>query len=307
MSKEKMYRDVVVVGGSYSGLSAALALGRSRRRVWVADTGTPCNRYTPHSHNFLTRDGETPGKIRARALADVARYPTVSVVADSVVSVERQDTEFLVRSASGVEVYCSAVVLAYGLRDELPQVEGFAECWGKSVLHCPYCHGYEYADVPTGVYVPSEFMVEMASLIRNWSSRVTVFSNGVEVSGEVRLALEPMGVKIEESPLRMLEHEGGMLRRVHLGSGESVELSALYHRPRSTPQSSLAVDLGCEITPQGLISVSMFQQTSQPGVYACGDAASPIRSVAAAVFAGSMAGAALNRELANAGNFASGG
>ncbi|MCA6364931.1 MAG: NAD(P)/FAD-dependent oxidoreductase [Bacteroidetes bacterium] len=290
--------EVIIIGGSYAGLSAALALGRSLRNVLVLDHAKPCNRQTPHSHNFLTHDGRTPLEISQQARQEVENYTTVKFAADTAEQAVKTDTGFEITTASGAAYGCQKLILATGLQDIMPPVLGFAECWGISVIHCPYCHGYEVRNEITGILGNGEMALELAVMVRRLTARLSIFTNGrATFSNEVRAMLEQKNIRIEEAKVTALLHTNGRLEKVALADGRSIAVKALYARPDFVQHSPLAAQLGCELTAAGHIQVNMMQETTVPGVYACGDNSSVMRSVANAVAAGNMAGAAINHSL----------
>lgn len=295
---ELINTEVVIIGGSYAGLSAALALGRALRQVVVLDSGQPCNRQTPHSHNFLTRDGSTPATLAAVARAEVLAYPTVQLLADTAVAASGADGHFTITTAGGTVLQARKLLFATGIRDLLPALPGFAECWGISAIHCPYCHGYEYRAQPTGILANGETAAELGLLIRNWTAELTIFTNGpATLLPEQRQRLAARGVALDETPVRQLLRQGGHLTHLALADGRTAPLTALYARLPFTQHCLLPQQLGCAHSEAGYIQVDNFLKTNLPGVYAAGDATSPMRAVAAAVAAGMMAGAMLNREL----------
>ena len=290
--------DALIIGGSYAGLSAAMALGRSRRRVLLLDTGRPCNRQTPHSHNFLTQDGATPAALRAQALAEVRHYPTIELRADEALRATPTAGGFLVETAAGTTLKAQKLVLATGITDLLPALPGFAECWGISVLHCPYCHGYEVADQPLGVFGNGDVGFEFARLIHHWSRQLTLFTDGpATLTAAQQQALARHKIAIIETPITGLLHEQGYLRAVQLADGAAHPLAAVFARVPFQLPGTLAQQLGCTISETGYVQVDDFQRTSVPGVYAAGDNTTPMRALAAAVAAGSKAAAVLNKEL----------
>ena len=290
--------DVLIIGGSYAGLSAALALGRALRRVVVLDSGQPCNRQTPHSHNFLTQDGSSPAAIAAVARAQVLAYPTVEIRQEAAVAAAGADGHFTVTTASGAVLQTRKLLFATGIRDLMPALPGFAECWGISALHCPYCHGYEYRTQPTGILANGEVAAEMGPLIRNWTAELTIFTNGpATLLPAQRQQLAAQGIALEEIPVQQLAHQAGHLTHFALADGRTVPLTALYARLPFEQHCPLPRLLGCAHAESGHITVDNFQKTNVPGIYAAGDATSPMRAVSAAVAAGMLAGAMLNREL----------
>jgi thioredoxin reductase len=290
--------DVAIIGGSYAGLSAALALGRALRQVVVLDSSQPCNRQTPHSHNFLTQDGSTPAALAAVAREQVLAYPTVQLRPETAVAATSEGNYFAVATASGVVLHARKLLFATGIRDLMPALPGFAECWGISAIHCPYCHGYEYRGQPTGILATSEAAVEMGMLIRNWTDNLTIFTNGpATIEPAPRQLLAARGIALDETPVQLLRHQAGYLTHLDLADGRRVPLAALYARLPFKQHCALPRTLGCAHSDAGYVVVDAFQKTSVPGIYAAGDATSPMRAVSAAVAGGAMAGAMLNREL----------
>jgi thioredoxin reductase len=297
MSILKKY-DVVIIGGSYSGLSAAMALGRARRTVLIIDSGKPCNATAPHSHNFLTQDGVEPSMIADLGKRQVLAYPSVTYVNGLVTAVNGSDYKFQVSVSSG-EVYTSHKLLfATGVKDILPEIPGFKECWGKSIIHCPYCHGYEYADQATGIIANGDMAFEFGRLIRNWSQNLTIFTNGAStISKEHAKLLQDLNVTIETGLILDLEHQSGFIKSAHLEDGLIVPLQVLYARIPFEQHFAGIVEIGCELTQDGFVKVDDFLKTSVPGIYAVGDCITALRSVAGAVASGSKAGAMLNHEM----------
>lgn len=289
--------DVIIVGGSYAGLSAAMALGRSLRKVLLIDSGEPCNRQTPHSHNFLTRDGETPAIISAEAKAQVLAYPTVSFAEGLVVGAQKGPDGFVVSTASKQHFSSRKLILTMGIKDIFPNIKGFAECWGISVLHCPYCHGYEVAKQPLGVIANGEMAYEFAKMIYNWSAQLTLFTNGpITLNEEQTQRIKAKGIKIVTEEIAEMVHWDGVLKHVLLKNGTKHELKAVFARGGLEQHSAIAAQLGCEIDQQNLIVVNDVQ-TTIPGVFAAGDCTTMFRTVSGAVANGSKAGIFANKEM----------
>ena len=290
--------DVIIIGGSYAGLSAAMALGRARRNVLIIDSGKPCNAPAPHSHNFLTQDGVEPSVISSLGKSQVLAYPTITFIDDFVVSANGLDHDFSVTTASGSTFSARKLLFAAGIKDVLPETPGFKECWGKSIIHCPYCHGYEFIDQPTGVLANGDIAFEFGRLIRNWTDKLTLFTNGPStLNSEQVSALEALGIVIQTAAIVDYKHEAGMLRNVWLEDGSRIVLDALYAKLPFKQHCQAAIEIGCRLTDHGFVEVDDLAKTSIPGIYAAGDCTTQFRSVAGAVATGSKAGAMLNHEL----------
>jgi thioredoxin reductase len=296
---DRRHFDVIVVGGSYSGLAAGMALGRALRAVLIIDSGSPCNAQTPHSHNFITQDGVAPGEISALARSQVKAYETVEFHDDLAVEAQKTEGGFLVRTAAGDEFSARKLIFATGIRDQLAPIPGLAECWGITALHCPYCHGYEVRHQATGLLGNGEPGFDFAGLIANWTKDLTLLTNGEPtLSGEQSERLSRRGIEVVSKEIVNLEHERGRLQRVVFKDGTTLPFSALYVRPKFEQHCPIPEALGCDLTEEGYIEVGPSQRTSVPGVYACGDNTSSMRTVANAVAAGTTAGMMANKELA---------
>jgi thioredoxin reductase len=292
--------DAVIVGGSFAGLAAAMQLARARRRILVVDAGRPRNRFSPASHGFLGQDGRTPAEILATGRAEVLAYPTASYRSDEVTSARAVDDGFELALASGAVVQARRLVLATGVADELPDVPGLRERWGVTVLHCPYCHGYEVADRRLGVLARSETASHQAELLTHWSADVTLFANGFAVAGEARAALAARGVRIEERRVVAIEGDAPAIAGVRLEDGEVVPMGALFTGLQARMASPLAAQLGCafEDGPFGeMITTDAQKRTTVPGVFACGDAARVPPNATLAAADGVLAGGAAHQSL----------
>lgn len=290
--------DVIIIGGSYAGLAAAMSLGRALRKVLIIDSGKPCNRQTPHSHNFLTQDGHTPAEIRSVALKQVLAYPTVRVTDDEVLSVDGENLDFQVTTKGGEHLRAKKVLFATGILDKMLPIEGFAACWGISVIHCPYCHGYEYHNEPTGLLVPGDMVLERGRFIRNWTKKLYVFTNGDRVINAAhREELQSMKIELIETPIYRIVHHNGHLERIVLSDDSEVVLKALYAHVPFDQHCKLPEQMGCALKDSGHLEVDVFHQTTVSGIYAAGDNTSMFRSVSVAVAAGNMAGGGINHEL----------
>lgn len=290
--------EVIIMGGSYAGLSAGMALGRSLRNVLIIDSGKPCNRQTPHSHNFLTHDGKTPSEISTIARTQVEKYNTVKFHDDIVVKTAKASEGFEVETASGKRFNAKKLIVATGVRDMQPDIPGFGECWGISVLHCPYCHGYEVKNETTGILANGDIAYEFSKIILNWTKDLTLFTNGKSsLTDEQAEKLEQHLISINEDEIKELQHENGQIQNIIFKNGKEIPLKALYAKIPVEQNLNISEDLGCELTEQGHLKIDAHQKTTVPGVFACGDSTTMMRSVANAVAQGNLTGAIVNKEL----------
>lgn len=291
--------EAIIIGGSYAGLSAAMALGRASRNVLVIDDGQPCNAPTPHSHNFLTRDGETPAAISAIAKEQVLLYPTVEFQQGTVTSVEKKGDGFVVKLAGSAIFRAKKVLLATGIKDIMPGIEGFAECWGKSVIHCPYCHGFEVKGLKTAVLANGDAAMHYALLLRQWTSNLTFFTNGPATFTEDQQAkLQQHNIAVVETPIVKFIQHNGQLEQIILSDGTSHNIPVIYHKPAFTLPEIIS-GLALDNDDFGYVKVDDMQRTSLPGVFAAGDCCSMMRALPNAVATGSKAGAIINMELSS--------
>jgi thioredoxin reductase len=295
-----MNTDAIVVGASFAGLSAAMQLARARKRVLVIDAGKPRNRFSDASHGFLGQDGVAPLEIMRTGARQLAAYPSVSFVHGEAVQATATPGGFRLDLADGSSHEARRLVLATGVRDELPAVPGLAERWGKTVLHCPYCHGYEVAGHPLGVLANHAVSAHQAALIPEWGP-TTLFTQGrFEPDADHLATMLSRGATIERTPVVELLGNAPELAGVRLADGRVVAVRALFTAPRTHMSSPLAEQLGCafEDGPVGpYIRVNERKETSVPGVFAAGDAASPMYNATIASAAGVMAGLGAHHSL----------
>jgi thioredoxin reductase len=290
--------DVIIVGGSYSGLAAAMTLGRALKNILVIDSGKPCNRQTPHSHNFLTQDGNTPKEISTLGRQQVEKYQTVKFLNAVATSGTKTENGFSISTDIGDSFTAAKLVFATGVHDIMPDIKGVAECWGISVIHCPYCHGYEVRGENTGILGNGEYGFEFSQLISNWTKDLTLFTNGKSIlTNEQTSRIKKHNISIVEKEIDRLEHNDGQLKQIVFKDGSSATPKALYTRVPFEQHCSIPQSLGCELTEDGYIKVDPMQKTTVDGVYACGDNVTRMRTVANAVAMGTTAGAVLNREM----------
>lgn len=297
MIQQKQF-EVIIIGGSYSGLSAAMSLGRSLRQILVIDSGLPCNRQTPHSHNFITQDGEKPQVISAKAKIQVDFYDTVQFYSGLAISAIKTENGFEIKTESGKVFTARKILFATGVKDLLPEIKGFAECWGISILHCPYCHGYEVKKEKTAIVANGDMGFEYAKLISNWTKDLRLLTNGKStLTLEQTQILLNHQIEIIEDEIESVEHENGNVRQIIFKNQSKVIVKAIYFRPPFEQHCPIPETLGCEVNEQGLLQVDPMQKTNIAGVYASGDCTTQMRSVAIAVSTGSFAGAVMNKEF----------
>lgn len=294
-----MQHDAIIVGGGFAGLAAATYLARGRRTVRVVDTGKPRNRFAAHSHGFLSHDGSDPRTILDDARAQLLAYPTATLVSAEAQAAEAIDGGFRVSLANGDVATARKLILAFGLHDTLPDVPGLRERWGRTVLHCPYCHGIEFSDRPLGVLYRIPASVHQASLIAEWGP-TTLYLNGAEIGDEDAAMLAGRGVAIEAAPVAGLIGEEADLAEIELADGRRRAIAALYIAPESSFACPLADQLGVAVDmgPVGpVIRTDADKMTTVTGVYAAGDIARMPHTVSWAVADGVTAGVSAHRAL----------
>ena len=275
-----------------------MTLGRSRRKVLVIDSGRPCNTWSPQAHNVITLDGKIPPDILRTAKEEVLRYDTVSFVQGTATAVERTEDGFDILTDVGDRYKGRLLLFATGVSDRLPDTPGLEACWGVSLLHCPYCHGYEVRDRPIGILGSGEYGFEFARLLYQWSKNITVFTNGEHLfTTEQFRALSRKGIRIMGKKIERVQHKRGQIEAIHFDDTTHTAVSALFTKPLSVQHCSLPAALDCETDAAGLLKLDMFGRTTQPGVYAAGDNSNPFRSISAAMAAGTKAAAVMNRDL----------
>ena len=292
--------DVIVVGGSFAGLSAAMQLARARRNVLIIDTGLPRNRFASHAHGFFGQDGKPPAEIIREAASQLAAYPTVQWVKGEAVTAQRTDNAFSVALSDGRIESASRLILATGVRDELPVIPGLQERWGMTALHCPYCHGYEVRDRRLAVLGNHPLSAYQALLIPDWGP-TTYFTQGTFEPDAGQLAhLAARNVRIERSPVVELLGQAPHLEALRLADGRVVAIDALFVAPRTHINSTLAEQLGCAFdeAPLGpVIRVDDLKQTTVEGVYVAGDVSNKMTNATFASAAGVAAGVGAHHSL----------
>ena len=296
-----MRHDTIIIGGSFAGLSAALYIARARRSVCVVDTGLPRNRFAQHSHGFFGNDGSAPHAMLGTARSQVAAYPTVTFVGGEAATATKRSDGFTVTLASGEEIESVRLVLAFGISDELPQIPGLAERWGASVLHCPYCHGYEFSGQRLGVLHASPKSIHQAMLVSEWGPTTLYLNGGPEPDDASLAELMKRRVAVERAPVKALHGDGSRLSSIELADGRLAAMEALYVGPRTRLNSEIARQLGCELDedaqPGPIIRTDAEKMTTVAGVYAAGDITRGAHTVTFAAADGVMAGLAVHRSL----------
>ena len=290
--------DVIIVGGSYSGLAAGMALGRALRKVLIIDDGKPCNRQTPHSHNFITNDGKSPKEIADLARTQVTKYDTVTFFNGLATSGTITETGFKINTASGETFASKKLIFATGIRDLLPDIEGVATCWGISVLHCPYCHGYEVRHEKTAILSNGDAGFDFAALISNWTKDLTLFTNGQSTfTAQQTAKLKHHNIQVVDNQIEKLQHNNGQIQNIVFKDGTKCLIKALYVTVRFEQHCKIPESLGCELTEEGYIKVDAFGETTVKDIFACGDNAAKMRTVANAVAMGTTAGMTVSKKM----------
>lgn len=293
-----MNYDVTIVGAGVAGLSAALALGRARRKVLVLGGGASRNAAADTSHNFFTRDGAAPSELLAIGLEQLTPYGT-EVLSRNADSIKKINDSFELMLDDGQCVSARKIILATGVTDLLPDIPGFSKLWGKYIHHCPYCHGWEVRDRPLAVIAQGDLGYHFAVMIRHWSKDLVVVSNGeAGFSDEQRQHLRSLELKLVETAIDKLEMRDQTLESIVFRDGTGLKREHIFMRPPQQQRSPLAVQLGCEMSEDSIyVKVNMSGETSVPGVYAAGDMTGPMQAVSYAVASGTTAGAMLNHAL----------
>ncbi|HEX7643603.1 MAG TPA: NAD(P)/FAD-dependent oxidoreductase [Burkholderiaceae bacterium] len=286
--------DVIIIGGSFAGLAAALQLGRARRKVTVLDTGLPRNRFAGHSHGLLGHDHKPPLDILAEARQQLARYPAIKLVSARADSISGTIDDFSVLTGDGETFKARRLILSYGVADQMPDVPGFVESWGTSIVPCPYCDGFEVAGQHWGTLWSGPQSHQSVRLFRDWTDKLTVFADGHDIPPDIQADLARRNIPVVLGRIVEIAHQKGHIATVNLDTGRNVTVDVLFAQPRNKPSASLheALGLATVDTPSGIVlKVDERRQTSMPGIYAAGDLTTPfLPSVTQASSQGAMAG-----------------
>ncbi len=298
MNKNDNQFDVIIIGGSYAGLSAAMSLGRALRKVLIIDSGKPCNEQTPHAHNLITHDGENPNEIRQKAKKQTLKYNTIKYVQDLAIKAEKTTQGFNITTQSNQSFNTRKLIFASGLNDLMPDIKGYRECWGISILHCPYCHGYEVKSEKTGIIGNGDFAFEFIKMISHWTKELTLFTNGKStLTEEQTTMIQKHGIPIVETEIKHIDHQAGKIQQLVFKDQSTHPLVAVYGRPAFKQHCDLPEQLGCALTEHGLLKTDAFQRTTIKDVYACGDNSNMARALSLSISSGSMTGAFVNKEM----------
>jgi len=292
--------DVVIVGGGTAGLSGAIVLGRCRRRVFLCDVGQPRNQASRAVHCLLGHEGTPPTELLARARRELEQYTTVESHADRVTKITPIGNRFAVACADGFTVTARKVLLTTGLTDEVPQIEGIEQLYGRSVHHCPYCDGFEHRDQPLAVYGAGDKGAGLALMMKQWSSDVILCTDGAsDVSSTMQSRLKQHDIAIWAQRIARLEGtEDGVLQRIHLQGGNVLDRTAIFFTTGCQQTSDFSAALGCARDKKGgIVTDPVTEESSVRGVYVAGDASRDVLLVAVAIAEGAKAGVAINRAL----------
>jgi len=290
--------DVIIVGGGPAGLNAAVVLGRCRRKVLLFDSSTYRNRYSHGVHNYLTRDDILPNDFLNLCHKEIDKYG-VQYKKKKVIEARKNDNEiFVVRDEDGNKHQSKKLLIATGLVDKLPEIEGFKEFYGKSVFHCPYCDGWEVRDKKMGVYARNKEGWELALALTGWSKHVTLYTDGRKnVKPFQKQQLDASNVRVDIRPIERITGSGEQLEKIIFKNGEEAKCEALFFVNGFQQQCNLVETFGCEMTKKGVAKASTKQQTNIAGLYVAGDVARDMHFVVVAAAEGAKAGVTINKEL----------
>jgi thioredoxin reductase len=290
--------DTIIAGGGPAGLSAALVLGRCRRRVLVCDTGKPRNQRSKAMHGFLSRDGTPPAEFAEICRAQLRDYPGVELRSIAVLDARREGDHFAVELGDGSSETSRTLLLATGIVDDLPKIEGFDRFYGRTAHHCPYCDGWEHRDQPLAVVGCKVEAADLAIELLLWSKDLVLCTDGPpDFSAEKRLELDHLGIRVIEAPIAALEGEGDVLGGIRFRDGRFLARAALFFSPGQKQHSPLAERLGCELCEAGSIQCAEDTETCVPGLYAAGNASRGLQLVIIAAAEGTRSAFAINERL----------
>jgi len=293
--------DVIIIGGSFAGLAAALQLGRARRKVTVLDTSRPRNRFAGHSHGLLGHDHKPPLDILTQARQQLARYPTVKLLNARAERVSGEVDDFCVVTDDNENLRTRRLILSYGVADQMPDVPGFAASWGTAIVPCPYCDGFEVAGQHWGLVWSGPQSHNYVKLYKHWTESLTVFADGRDIAPDIRANLARGNASVVDGRITKITRHGSHHATVRLDTAQDVAVDILFAHPRNKPSASLHESLGLATvdTPLGIVlKVDERRETSVPGIYAAGDLANPLMpSVTTSIAHGATAGISAQQSL----------
>lgn len=292
-----MLLDCAIIGGGPAGLSAALVVGRGRKQVIVFDDELPRNRVTQESHGFITNDGMTPFEIRRAGEADLQKYPNIKIKRSRIVDIQKKEERFTLLTHEGDRFEGKKIILATGLQDILPEIEGIHDVYGKTLFSCPFCDGWELKDKALALIAENQRALHMAKLLSNWTKDLIVFTNGHVLAEEDKVLLTAHSIQVIDVPIVSIDHDNGQLRSLQLANGETVKREGGFVASEFKQSAPFAEKLGCQMTKNAGIETDILGRTTVSGVFACGDNLGGPAQLVLAAAAGSQAGMGVIHEL----------
>ncbi|MCY7480408.1 MULTISPECIES: NAD(P)/FAD-dependent oxidoreductase [Bacillus] len=292
-----MLLDCAIIGGGPAGLSAALVVGRGRKQVIVFDDELPRNRVTQESHGFITTDGMTPFEIRRAGEADLQKYPNIKIKRSRIVDIQKKEERFTLLTHEGDRFEAKKIILATGLQDILPEIEGIHDVYGKTLFSCPFCDGWELKDKALALIAENQRALHMAKLLSNWTKDLIVFTNGHVLAEEDKVLLTAHSIQVIDVPIVSIDQDNGQLRSLQLANGETVKREGGFVASEFKQSAPFAEKLGCQMTKNTGIETDILGRTTVSGVFACGDNLGGPAQLVLAAAAGSQAGMGVIHEL----------
>ncbi|WP_342501039.1 NAD(P)/FAD-dependent oxidoreductase [Bacillus sp. FSL P2-0069] len=292
-----MLLDCAIIGGGPAGLSAALVVGRGRKQVIVFDNELPRNRVTQESHGFITNDGMTPFEIRQAGEADLQKYPHIQIKRSQIVDIQKKEESFTLLTHEGDAFEAKKIILATGLQDILPEIEGIHDVYGKTLFSCPFCDGWEFKEKALALIAENQRALHMAKLLSNWTKDLIVFTNGHMLAEEDKTLLTAHSIQVIDVPIVSIDHDNGQLRSLQLANGEIVNREGGFVASEFKQSAPFAEKLGCQMTKNAGIETDILGRTTVSGVFACGDNLGGPAQLVLAAAAGSQAGMGVIHEF----------